>query len=76
MGVEEATKEFIKIWDIVFADLSLDRTARSVKLEGTIKNLLNGCGISDNQKMTDGDQGHGCKGYVIPFIVYVSLMCC
>jgi hypothetical protein len=75
MGIEEATEEFIQIWDTVFADISLDRTARSAKLEDTIKNLLKGRGIEENREMVSRDQDRGCRAYVVSLIVCMPLMC-
>jgi len=66
MGIEETINEFIEIWNLVFADATLDQAARSAKLEVAIKDILKQRGMMEGQHMhTDGQEESSCKAYLL-----------
>lgn len=65
MGVKETIKEFLTIWQAVYADDELDQEMRSAKLEKMLKDLLKGAGLPEDRKLcVENPENSGCKAYV------------
>jgi hypothetical protein len=70
-------EEFINIWTGVSENASLDQTARSAKLEMTIKGLLGRKGLPGDREVYNRDGGgSSCKAYVLwhPLYSGISLL--
>ena len=68
MEVEEVVKVFTEVWGEVFANASLDRAARSAKLEDLVKGLLNRKGLKEDTRLCNEEwKEASCKSYVLPF---------
>jgi hypothetical protein len=66
MSIEEAIEEFISVWNVVFADVTLNPAARSVKLEAAFKDLIKRKGLPENRKLYSGkEEDNNCKAYVV-----------
>ena len=63
MNTEEAIDQFLFIWQAVYADETMDRAARSTKLEDVLKDLMRGKGVQENRVLSSwGSQESRCKG--------------
>jgi hypothetical protein len=72
LSIEDAIDEFLEIWNSVFVDSSLDKVARSEKLERMMETLLERRGIPANRALAVADtEGHVCKGYVV-IAIYIT----
>jgi hypothetical protein len=69
LSIEDAIEEFLKIWNSVFVDSSLDQVARSEKLESMMETLLERRGIPANRTLAVAEKnGHACKAYVVTIV--------
>jgi hypothetical protein len=62
MGTKEAIEQFLCIWQAVYVDETMDKAARSMKLEDVLKALMRGKGIQENEILSPWcSQESGCK---------------
>ena len=63
MSTEEAIDQFLFVWQAVYADETMDRVARSTKLENVLKDLMRGKAMKENQILSSWcSQESRCKG--------------
>jgi hypothetical protein len=68
MDIEEAKEEFIRIWETVFMDDTIEPTLRSSRLENIIGAILRKKGLSEDQQLLDSRAADGgCQMYVAQF---------